>query len=453
MTITLYPFQAEAVKTLMDRASYLLADDMGLGKTVTTLTEIQHTLGGGEVGSSRVLIVCPNSVKGVWEQHVKQMWPGTRCVVVGNTSHNDDVAKYLDGEPGVLIVHWDALRLLHRLPEVKWDAVIADEATAVKNRKAQRTKALKKLRTRYKRALTGTPMVNRPDDLWSILHWLFPKEFTSYWRFFKEWCKYRKDPKYGFYIFMGSKNEPELYELLKPRMVRRTKAEVLPDLPEKYWTKLTIELDPKQRRAYDDMKRDSLAIVEPDTPIMAPTALAQLTRLRQFADAYCTVDEFGSVSMTEPSPKLDAMMEQIEAIDGRPVVVFSMFKQMVRLADERLFRTKGIVYEVMVGDTPSEERTDIIKRFQAGEVQVLLCTIQTGGVGITLTAADTAIFLDRSWSPADNRQAEDRLHRIGQKSAVQIIHLNAVGTVDQIVEDKLKSKAKMFRDIIEGGDK
>lgn len=449
MTITLYPYQKEAVETMKGKPSYLESDDMGLGKTVITLAEMSETLGGFE--GRRVLIVCPNSVKGVWSSHVAQMIPEARVHVIGNTNHRTDAAKFHDDpDANVLIVHWDALRILSRLPQEKWDAIIADEAAALKNRKTLRTKALKKLRATYKRALTGTPMINRPDDLWSILHWLWPRDFGSYWKFFHEFSDAVKHPQYGFWMFKGPKNEPALHALLTPRMVRRKKSEVLKDLPEKYVTTLEVDLDPKQRRAYDEMKRRSLAVVEPGTPVAAPVALAQLTRLRQFADSYIEVSPEGAIHMAEPSPKLDALMELVESMNGRPVVVFSMFRQMIDLASARL-KAADVDHRVMIGDTPSETRTEMIADFQAGKFQALLATIQTGGVGITLTAADTAIFLDESWSPADNAQAQDRLHRIGQRNAVQIIKIQSKNTVDQVVVEKLRRKGLMFSDIIEGG--
>lgn len=373
-------------------------------------------------------------------------FPSEPVVTVRNNHRDEDIADF---EWGFLIVHWDALRLSPRLITTPWDWIVADEVHGIRNRKTQRTKALKKLRTRYKRGLSGTPMVNRPDELWSTLNWLYPKTFSSYWRYWESYCRYEISPQ-GYRVFLGPKNIPKLREEIKPFFLRRTKEEVLPDLPEKYYSRVVVDLHPAQRKAYDQMRQRSLAWVgeHSDEPLPAPTVLAQLTRLRQFTTAYAELDEQGMVRMSEPSSKLDALMELLDDTD-EPVVVFSQFKQVVRLVEARLQKA-GISHVAMTGDTPSEDRGDLISGFQDGKYRVFLATIQTGGVGVTLHRASTVVFCDRSWSPADNLQAEDRLHRIGQKSAVQVVVLEAENSVDQVVEEKLAMKWEWFQRILGG---
>jgi SNF2 family DNA or RNA helicase len=151
--------------------------------------------------------------------------------------------------------------------------------------------------------------------------------------------------------------------------------------------------------------------------------------------------------MSEPSSKLDALMELVGNMGDEPVVVFSQFKQLIRLAERRMVDA-GISHVTFTGDTPERERGGMIEDFQEGKVRVFLATIQAGGVGITLHHASTAIFLDKTWSPAQNLQAEDRLHRIGQENAVQIINIAATKTVDQVVESTLQRKARWFREIL-----
>jgi SNF2 family DNA or RNA helicase len=404
-----------------------------------------------EAQPDRVLIICPNSVKSVWVDTLDAFgYDGTLLVVNGSTK-----AQVERFHNGVLIINWEAIRLIPRLQAIEWDYIIADEAHNAKNRKAKRTRALKRFKAKHKRALTGTPLVNRPDELWSLLNWLYPKDFRSYWRFFEDFVDYKVIYPYGYKEVRGVKNVEKLREAISLFTLRRTKAEVLPELPEKYYTTLRVDLTKQQRKAYDEMKRDSLAWLDQqpdDQPLPAPTVLAQLTRLRQFASAYCSI-EFGwtqhdhQVTMSEPSSKLDALMELLENMGDEPVVVFSQFKQLVNLAGLRL-DAAGIRYNAFTGDTPERLRAKRIEEFQNGDVRVFLATIQAGGVGITLHRASTAVFLDRSWSPAMNLQAEDRLHRIGQKSAVQVISIQASQTVDQVVESALQRKALWFRKIL-----
>lgn len=447
MTFELYPFQKDAVEFFRGKDFGLLADSMGLGKTVTTLSEIRDWFLQGTTAPPKVLIVCPNSVKGVWADHIEQMFPEATPLTVVRSDHRDeDIAGF---DWGFLVVHWEALRLSPRLIATSWDWIVADEIHWAKNRQALRTKALKKLRTTYKRALSGTPMVNRPDELWSILNWLDPSNFKSYWRFYESFCSYRIAPQ-GYREFKGPKNIPKLRATMAPFTMRRTKEEVLPDLPEKFYQSIRVPLHPGQRKAYDQMRERSLAWIgeHVDEPVPAPSVLAQLTRLRQFSTAYAELDDDGKVRMSEPSSKIDALMEILEESEG-PVVVFSQFRQAIDLVAERLQR-RGTEFGMLHGGVPSEDRAKIVSDFQEGLLPVFLSTIQTGGTGITLHRASTVVFLDRSWSPADNLQAEDRLHRIGQKSAVQVIVLEAEGTVDQVVTERLELKWSWFRRILGG---
>ena len=187
---------------------------------------------------------------------------------------------------------------------------------------------------------------------------------------------------------------------------------------------------------------------ETGQPVPAPVAVAKLTRLRQFAAAFAYRDDEGKMRMAEPSCKLDALMELLEDTD-EPLVVYSQFKQLIRMAEKRLDDEK-ISYVSLTGDTPNEARGELVQKFQSGQSRVFLATTRAGGVGITLHRASTVVFLDRSWSPADNLQAEDRLHRIGQKNAVQVIVIQSNGTVDREVEARLELKWSWIRSILGG---
>ena len=443
-----YPYQIEAIDRMIGMSGFGLFDEMGLGKTYQALGELEETVW------DKVLIVAPKSVHGVWEDAIKVSLLGISFPVVAVSGSNKKPVETFT--KGILIVNSEALRLIPKLTKIKWDYVIADEAHVFKNRKAQRTRALKRIKATHKRALTGTPIVNRPDEYWSLLHWLYPKDFGSYWRFFEEYVSYTTEPQYGYKIITGPKNVAKLQEITAPFVIRRLKKDVLKELPDKYYSEVRVELTAPQRKAYDAMKKTSLAWLEQfpsDQPLPAPTVLAQLTRLRQFATAYAqinydaeSVHEKTFVRLSEPSSKLDALMDILDGTD-QSVVVFSQFKQLVNLATER-FRVAGISYRELTGDTSQERRKTAVDDFQAGKVQVFICTTAAGGVGITLHKASTAVFLDRSFSPAMNSQAEDRLHRIGQPNAVEIILIQANKTVDQLVESKLKLKAEWIKQIL-----
>jgi SNF2 family DNA or RNA helicase len=381
----------------------------------------------------------------------------------------------------VFICHWDAIRLMPKLQAFGWGHVIGDEIQRIGNRDAQVTQAFTSIKARFKYGLSGTPYNTRPEQYWSVLHWLYPQQFSSYWRFFNHYivqrwhtagggCSAILDPKTeelclkfhkrAFREIVGLHDEDGLLSTIQHFYVRRLKKDVYPELPDKYYSTIQVELPPKQRRMYDSMREDMLAWVgqNEDQPLAAPIAIARLVRLQQLAAASAEIIEvvkrrratdadnrfraikglppiaFVSeparvVKLMEPSAKIDAVMEKIAEMDGKSVVVFSASKQVIKLLAARLSK-EGYSYGTLTGDTPQADRGQLIRDFQQGLVQVFAGTIQAGGVGITLTRADTAIFVDRVWSPAQNVQAEDRLHRIGQENAVHVIDIVATDTVD-----------------------
>jgi SNF2 family DNA or RNA helicase len=341
------------------------------------------------------------------------------------------------------------------LATIPWLHIIADECQRMKNRKTQMTQALKAIKdVSWKTAMSGTPVVNRPDELWSVLNWLYPRDYRSYWRFFNAHVEYQQSQIRGRVIrqVIGPKDTDTLQEAIAPWYVRRLKKDVLKDLPPKYWTERKVDLTPTQRTAYNMMRDNMIAWIgqQQEDVLPAPVVIAQLTRLQQFSAAYAEYSESGAVRLAEPSSKLDAVMEILDEAGELQVVVFSRFKGTLALLEKRL-AADNITYDTLTGDTPQETRAAAVQRFQRGHARVFLGTIQAGGVGITLTAASTVIFIDRDWSPALNEQAEDRLHRIGQKDAVQVIDIIARNTVDLGKLQKVEVKKQWIRQML--GDK
>ncbi|MEE8598348.1 MAG: DEAD/DEAH box helicase, partial [Dehalococcoidales bacterium] len=468
-----YPFQAEDCDYLEDRKSVLLAWEMGTGKTYAAIElDLRHRLERtqDDLRALPTLVVAPlSTLASVWEMHFNELTSLT-TFVIDPKNRPAFIRAVLDpSQPyDVYICHWEALRLLitdENFRRFMWGHIIADEVHRAKSRKAQQTRALKAMRTQFRTALSGTPVTNKPYDLWSILNWMYPQQYRSFWRFYNRYCDYEIQYPHGYHKFNGPKNEDELLEQIAPFYRRHLKQErccdrhpegVQPELPEKYYTDIWVELSPKQRTAYDQMRKDMIAWLEDQDetkPLVAPVAIAQLVRLQQFAVAYATityepgVGTVSTVKLTEPSSKLDVLLQLIEDNEGEQIVVFSQFRQVIDLAAERLRRAK-VSFVTITGDVPASERPAAIASFQSGDSQIFLGTIGAGGEGITLTAASTVIFLDRDWSPAKNSQAEDRLHRIGQTNAVQVIDLMARDTVDLGKRQKLIMKRDWMRRIL-----
>lgn len=474
-SVNLFPFQKQDVKKLRKQTSRLVGSDPGTGKTYVGIAlDLENRKMATKKNGYRVrktLIVCPKSVISVWDDHLMSL-TDENVMIIDTKNRKQFIMDVLNPNlSGYFICNWDALRLMKELAGVKWFHIIADEVHRAKNRKAQATQALKKLPTVYKTGMSGTPADNKPQDLWSIINWLWPRYYTSYWRFTKAYCVSERSSE-GYSKVVGLKNVEHLQEEMKPWFVRRRKEDVLLDLPDKYYTRIWVDLTPAQRKAYDQMRKTMVAWceeysdeLERNDPIIAQAVVAQLVRLQQYADGYVVpqLDENGRQvvkkvwnkkleqyeeklqwSIDDPSSKLDVLMDLIRDRDGEQIVVFSQFRSVIELFEKRLLREK-IPYGLLTGSVSQEDRARNVQAFQSGEIQVFAGTIAAGGVGITLTKARTIIFIDRSWSPAINLQAEDRLHRIGQKDAVEVIDLMARNTVDLGRAQKVATKWKWLQ--------
>lgn len=453
-----YKFQQEAVDKLTPMKSRFVADEMGLGKTVTAIyLDIESRRAYIKEHGKKVLktlIVAPLAVHDSWEEHLSKILPQAPVVRVDPKNRSAFVNALKKPMSGFYIIHWQALRLMPELAKVEWFHIIGDEIHRIKNRKAQQTRALKNINSLYKTALSGTPADDKPHDFWQPLNWLWPQYYRSYWKFRKHYCTEETEIKGDttYTKITGVKNGDSLREEISPFFIRRRKRDVLDDLPEKYYSKIEVTLSPKQRKAYDEMRKNMVAWLEKQdftSPLIASVVIAQLTRLQQFALAYMEEHPHkpNTYLMTDPSAKLDVLMEIIEDNPDEQLVVFSQSKGILNLMARRL-RAKGISCGLYTGDASADDRDQVVHDFQAGKLQVFGGTIAAGGEGITLTAASTVIFLDRAWNPNRNLQAEDRCHRIGQKNAVQIIDFVARDTVDMGRLAKIELKLQWLRELL-----
>jgi len=353
--------------------------------------------------------------------------------------------------------------LVDELLKIEWDAVVIDEAHRIKGRKTGWTKNIKKLKTKRKQVMTGTGFINRPDEIWSLLHFLEPRRFTSYWRFRERYCDEEVDWS-GFRKIKGIKpdTEQEFKELIRSFGPRHTKRDVFPNLPEPIFSPIEVELNATQLSMYEAIRDELYALDQQGLPILAPNVLSALQRLRQICVATPEVvrdyydPEEGrrrqEIKLVEPSSKLDALMEIVEGLEWDDerrdqVVVFSNFKDPIELAKAR-FDKAGISYIHMQqsdNDRKRYEKWSI--EFPKREKQVFICTLQLGSESISLTSATTCVFLDRSWSPKDNEQGISRVWRPGQEYPANIIHINAKDTVDERVFRVNEIKKSWFTQI------
>jgi len=352
---------------------------------------------------------------------------------------------------------------LEQLLDIEWDAVILDEAHRIKNRSTGWTKNIKKLKADFKHVMTGTGFINRPDEIWSLFNFLEPRMYTSYWRFREKYCWEEVDFS-GFRKIRGIKPdmEDEFKQLIRGIGPRHTKREVFPNLPEPIYSPVEVSLNPTQQAMYNGIKNFLQAADQKGMSLMVPNILAALQRLRQVCVATPeVVNEYydrelermiQEIRLVEPSSKLDALMEIIDGLEWDSerkdqLVVFSQFKDPLELLKKRLDK-KDIPYlHLQQKDNDRTRYEKWSEIFPKREHQVFLSTLQLGSESISLTSATTCVFLDRSWSPKDNMQAESRVWRPGQEEVANMIHINAIGTVDARVLAVNEIKQGWFKQI------
>jgi len=440
-TVTLFPHQVSCVKRGLELPSVLIADEMGLGKTLEALTiaavEFQVDR------AMRVLIVTPAGLKLNWLGEINGMTNFTSQVLEGGPARRaETLLDWCAGEGfDILVVNYEQVKPhLAALNKLKFDVVIFDEAHYLKNPRAARTKACHKLQAKRFLPLTGSPVLNKVDELWSLLHIVAPREFPNYWAFRRRYCQMGG---YQGKVVVGVLHEEELKKRLAKVMIRRTKDEVL-DLPDKLHAPVVVEMGKKQRRLYDEIFNEwRYSVPDDPTPTEIQMAMVQLLRLKQVCSTPANLEH------PDDSAKLDMAVERaMEVIEnGKPVVLFTQFRGTLEALQKRL--TQETMAFQMHGGLNIRERNEQVEawRHSGG---ALCCMIQVAGVGLTLTEADTVIFIDKLWTPKLNEQAEDRLHRIGQDSTVTVVDIIVANSIESRIEQILREKTALFDSIVGG---
>jgi SNF2 family DNA or RNA helicase len=400
----------------------LLADDMGLGKTLQVLCALPAS------GTGRTLVVCPTSVLDNWADELHRFRPGLSVAL-----HRGS-ARQLDPSADVTVTSYALLRIdAAALAAVAWDVVVLDEAQAIKNPASQAARAAHALRADWRVAMTGTPVENRLAELWSQIQFVNPGLLGALSSFQERWAK----P-----IDAGEPGVAEaLRRRLRPFLLRRAKRDVAPELPARTERVLRCELDAEERAVYDAIlaatRRDVVARVAAGGSPLA--ALEALLRLRQAACHRGLVPG----QTAERSSKLELLLEELETAvaEGHKALVFSQWTSLLDRVEPAL-RAAAIPWTRLDGST--RDRAGVIARFQdeAGP-PVLLISLQAGGTGLNLTAADHVFLLDPWWNPAVEDQAAARAHRIGQTRPVEIHRLVAADTVEDRVLELQRRKRSL----------
>lgn len=452
---TLFPFQAKGVSFIEARnGRALIGDEMGLGKTVQALAWLQH-----HPECRPAVIVCPASLKLNWKKEA-EFWMSDPRVEVLN-----GMAPYKPSGD-VLIINYSILKAwVDKLIEIDVKALVFDEAHYTKNSKSQRTKASKKLakQTKHVIGLTGTAIVNRPVEIVNIVQMIDKTVIPNKWHFLHRYC----NPKHnGFgWSFKGSSNTEELHnKLTSSVMIRRKKKDVLTDLPDKIRAFIPMELD--NQSTYKKAENDFISYVKDQVEYDVRNKVQGLKK-DVFGDVITVDEERLDELKNEKASKVN-MLSKIEAL--KQVAVKGKLEQSISWirdfleSDQKLVVMavhKFVINELMKafpdisvkvdGSVSGKDRDHAVRRFQTDpKCRLFVGNVQAAGVGLTLTAASNLVFLELPWTPGEVSQAEDRIHRIGQKESVTIHYLLAEGTIEEEIAELIDEKRKVLDAVLDG---
>ncbi|MDA1014350.1 MAG: DEAD/DEAH box helicase [Planctomycetota bacterium] len=415
-----------------------LADDMGLGKTIQALAVIVHRAAEGPT-----LVVAPTSVCFNWIHEAERFAP---TLNVRQFGPGDRDAFFKDLGPRDLVVTSYGLldRERKRLSGVHWQTVVLDEAQAIKNLNTNRSKAAMSLTADYRIALTGTPMENHLGELWNLYQFLNPGLLGSVEQFQQRYMlPIERDGE--------STAKQRLKRLIQPFILRRTKAQVLEELPPRTEVTLSVELSDEEAAFYEALRQSAIKKLASanDSQGRHVRILAEITRLRQACCHPDLITENSGIS----SSKLSLFGETIEELldNGHQALVFSQFVGHLTILREELDR-RGVTYLYLDGSTPAAERRRQVEAFQNGAGDVFLISLRAGGLGLNLTAADYVLHMDPWWNPAVEDQASDRAHRIGQHRPVTIYRFVTRGTIEERIVELHATKRDLADSLLEGSD-
>ena len=421
-------------------AGACLADDMGLGKTLQVLT---FMLSKAEEGPA--LVVAPTTVCQNWLEQCQCFTPTLKTVVFGQGNRTETLAQM--GPFRLMVVSYGLLQSeIDAFQKVRWRIVVLDEAQAIKNFQAKRSKAVLMLDAQFRIVTTGTPLENNLGELWTVFQFITPGLLKSRLHFLNHFASSIENEKDG----MAAER---LARIVRPFLLRRRKDQVLKELPPKTEIPFLVELSEKERSFYeavrlkllDDIKKEKNA----DSPQNRIRIIAAITRLRQVACNARLVEPTADI----PSAKLEAFVQLVQnlvAADHKALV----FSQFVRHLDiiRPVLDNLGVSYQYLDGSTPQKDRADAVDAFQKGNSDLFLISLKAGGLGLNLTRADFVILLDPWWNPAVEDQASDRAHRIGQTKPVTIYRLIAKNTIEEKIIALHNEKRDLAEKILSGAD-
>ncbi len=439
----LYPYQVEGVAFLAANGRSLLADDMGLGKTLQAIAAASWLRRHEAV--ERALVICPASLKHQWAREIERFTGQPVQIIQGPPAQRRVQYRKVDG---FAVLNYELiLRDLSEINEIlRPDLLILDEAQRIKNWRTKIATAVKRIPSRYAFVLTGTPLENRLEDLYSLMQVVDQRLLGPLWRYLADFHVSDERGK-----VLGYRNLSELRRRLAPVMLRRDRRLVRDQLPERIEQRLDIELTPVQWELHDTAsaaagRLATIAKRRPLTPTEQNRLMASLQSARMACDAAGLVDK-----VTEGSPKLDELVQVLDELclqGGLKAVVFSQWERMTAMVETRL-RKLGLGCVRLHGGVPTARRGELMDRFRDDDsIQVFIST-DAGGTGLNLQSASVLVNLDVPWNPAVLDQRIARVHRLGQKERVQVVLMVAANSYEERVLGLVAGKRDLFDNVVD----
>ena len=442
----LFPYQEKGILFAARAGRSLIADEMGLGKTIQAIGTAE--LLKKQCGISSVLIICPTSLKYQWESEIKKFTDSTVHVIEGHYLKRRE--QYRGNEFYKIVSYNSVANDLKVLKHIHSDMVVLDEAQRIKNWKTQIAIAVKRIESDYLTVLTGTPLENKLEELYSIVQYIDPFCLGPYYKFLNDYQV--TDPETGKVI--GFKGLNHIGQLLSDSLIRRRKKEVLLQLPERMDKILTVPVTKEQMAMHDDFRYSVNRLVskwrrqgflnENDRKRL----LLNLGQMRMVADSSYILDQ-----STRYDTKVDELMNILRELVGNgneKAVVFSQWERMTRLVAQELDKA-GIPYKNLHGGIPSEKRKELILGFNEDpSIRVFLST-DAGSTGLNLQSASLIVNLDIPWNPAVLEQRIARIHRLGQQKNVSVINFVSAGTIEERMLSTLRFKSGMSEGVLDDG--
>ena len=443
--IDFYPHQIDAVRILFNVNSFILADDMGLGKTLEAMAIMCVDVLRGL--TKKAIIICPVSIKENWIDEFEKFTRIPATLLDGSPAKRKKQLEDFKASEGpkVLVTNYEQIKShLTELNKMKFDLAVFDEAHYIKNPNSARTKAALALKASRNFMLTGTPLLNNVNELWSLLHKIDPLKWPSYWRFVNRYCVYGG---YQDRQIVGVKNANELQTILNELMLRRLSKDVL-DLKDPVPIVRYVTLTKQQQELYDSAKNDLVLVdIETGEEKDIDNALVKFLRLKQICGT--TLAFTGE----DHSAKFDRAIQDSLQIysQGDKAIVFSQFMDTINGYQKRL-EEEGIPTWVITGRVKAADRQGIVREWASDpRPGVIICGLQVAGIGLNMTAARYVQFIDKLYVPGLNEQAIARANRIGQDitKAVVVVYYIAKDTIEARIEAILRTKENTFKTIIE----